>query len=145
MGHFTKLTCLKLSEKKIVNIKLNDDFYKKLIETYLFLRNETTAKKDQVQISEKLKDFIRCLPTLQKIKRVISKRDFLEKKTQSLFFMKICLDIYDDFYSNYDYPFFMLFKKFVQTVTYFYKYVSRECFDYLSSAMKDRKLRGKFI
>jgi hypothetical protein len=117
----------KLLNNKLINFTfLNERIYRKIFEVYFL--NIEKEKNDPGLMFKQSKLFIKCLPSLKQIAKFIKKENFqLEKNQKNIYFIKVCLDIYEDFYKTFDYPLFKKFKNiFLKVVFKFYAKLTDE-------------------
>jgi hypothetical protein len=78
--------------------------------------------------------FIKSLPSLNFIKNFITKsKPSRTKFKKDIFFIKISLDIYQDYYKTFDSPCFKMYKKFLKIAIDFYENLSDFNFEYIIS------------
>jgi hypothetical protein len=79
------------------------------------------------------KQFMRTLPSLRYIANFAKKGNLSKMKfKKDIFFLKLCLDIYQDFYKTFDFPCYKTYRdKFLKTALEFYKKVTDEVFEYI--------------
>lgn len=145
-GTFLFDTIKKLFDNKLLkNIAINDKIYKVVVEIYF--NNLEMEKHNNSAMFKETKQYIKCLPTLDTIFNFTNKQSFnLEKNQKNVFFLKLCLDIYENFYKNFDYPLFKKFKnKFLKIVLKFYTTLSNNqlkyIFDQSSITMKNTRCK----
>jgi hypothetical protein len=79
--------------------------------------------------------FMRSLPSLRFISN-FARKGYLSKIKfkKDVFFLKLCLDIYQDYYITFDHPCYRIYKsKFLTTVLEFYENLSDGIFEYIVS------------
>ena len=131
----------KQNQLAISALSHNDKAVKQLISSYLSIK----AKTEDEIAKDKFLEFMKCLPSLKTLRNEGLKCSNTRKPNKNILFFKVCLDIYDDFLSQYDFPFYRGYKEFVKSVLFFYNHVSQECLDYICSAMQqDGELRSKY-
>lgn len=120
-GSLTISTVKKLLSLKLMHFMLHSDrIFKKVLEVYT--NNITIEKEDPKSMFKLTKLFIGCLPTLKYIQKFTKKVNFsCEKQKKNIFFLKLCLDIYENYYKTLDFPLFRKYKSnFLPTAIKFY-------------------------
>ena len=82
--------------------------------------------------------FINSLPSLKKIEK-FAKDGIVnsDKNKKNLYFLKLCLDIYEHYYKTFDIPLMKNYKdKFLKTAIKFYSQISRENFNYINRMLE---------
>jgi hypothetical protein len=125
--------------KKILNVKLlkftlvSERLYRKILEIYF--NNLTQEKEDYKSMFKNTKLFISCLPTLKFIRKFILKKTFdSEKNKRNIYFVKLCLDIYEDYLKNFDFPLFRKYKNsFLDTAILFYSKLTNSKVEFINT------------
>jgi hypothetical protein len=109
-GKLAAVTWRKLNNKKFVSkynyISFRKFFYKKIyfIFTKLFYKEEINRGK-LTQTFDKLKQFMKCLPSLDTLLKYVNKVDFTKSSSKNdIIFIKLLLEMINHFYKKYDYP-----------------------------------------
>lgn len=107
---------------------LNEFFYKKTIELYKSL------KENNEQNAKKLRKFIKCLPTFYQISSFISKYDLNDlKNKKNVWFIKVCLDILEDYYSGICFDKLKKYKLFLKVSLKFHSNIEEETYEFLKN------------
>ena len=128
------------SEIHIISFKnigmIGIEVYKKLILTNIITNTNPLIKKENVflefiilyfvnnlNIKNNIKQFMNCLPNLDRINNVIT---FLNsKKSKEILILKLILDFYEIYYLNYETPLYIKFQiKLLPTMINYYNIIS---------------------
>lgn len=128
---------------KLMNFSiLSERVYRKIIDAYLI---KLSFEKDHPNSFFKgTKLFVTCLPTLKYISKYIKKGKMeVEKNKKNIYFIKICLDIYEDYLKTFDYPLFKKYKNpFLIVAITFYSKLSEEQFKLIHDQVTGPVMRG---
>lgn len=108
----------KMISKNILSMSnINEKLTKTIMNKYFSL-----IYSEKINSSE-IKSFISCLPTLKKLKSFISKNNLNSiKNFNNIFFIKMCLDIQENYLKAFDYPLFQKYKTlFLDVALIFFK------------------------
>jgi hypothetical protein len=133
-GSLTIFTLKKILNAKLLKFTLvSERLYRRIIEIYF--SNLTQEKEDSKSMFKNTKLFISCLPTLKFIHKFIQKKTFdSEKNKRNIYFIKLCLDIYEDYYKNFDFPLFRKYKNsFLATAILFYSKLSNSKVEFINT------------
>jgi hypothetical protein len=126
-GSLTITTVKKLTANKLLNFTLiNERIYVKILDVYF--HNMSHEKENTSSFFKMIKLFMNCIPSLKYINRYACKTNFeLEKNKQNIYFLKLCLDLYEDYFKTFDYPLLKNYKKiFLSTAIKFYSKITEE-------------------
>jgi hypothetical protein len=112
---------------------ISDRIYRKIIDVYFNKLSIEKNKPDSMFRMTKL--FIQSLPSLRYISNFVKKGNLSKIKfKKDIFFLKLCLDIYGDYYLTFDYPCYKVYKtKFLKTAIEFYENMTDTVFEYIVS------------
>jgi hypothetical protein len=153
---FTTLS--KISKLKLTTSK----FYKNIVEYYLniYEKEKSGEKNNQAQqaltqninsISKnnlvQFENFIKGLPGLSIIRKILNENLLLEKE---IIIMKIILDIYEHYFTRYDYPLYQkLLDEYIPTAMEFYSILLEDeiflIYDKLNLVNQANELLSKII
>jgi hypothetical protein len=124
-GNLLYRTYQKLLAKNILRLT---DLNEKLTKTILgiYQMNIQLEEIKSLNTIKDTKNFISCLPSLNKLKKFIEKINLnTSKHRNNIYFIKICFDIYENFLKKYDFPFFKKYKgEFLDIAIQFYSKLS---------------------
>jgi hypothetical protein len=131
-GRLVLVTLKKLINNRLTNLSLlSDRVYRKIIDVYFSKLNIEKNKPEDMFKHTKL--FIQSLPRLKFIEKFIKKGNLTKLKfKKDIFFLKLCLDIYQNYYATFDFPCYRTYKnKILKAIIYFYENLSDGIFDYI--------------
>lgn len=125
-GSLTIHSLKKLQENKLADFSMiSGRVYKKIIEIYK--DNIEKEKESPKLFFKKTKSFIKCIPSLKYIERFLKKYETNRKNKKNVYFLKICLDIYEDYFKTLDFPMFKKYtRNFLEVAMKFYAKLSEE-------------------
>ena len=93
-GKMIKKALIKLQDKNLIKENHTRDSYNVFVSSFFYLDEKVPLK---------IFDFIKCLPSISKISKLISSKAFNDVKVyNNLLFLKICLDFYELYYKKYE-------------------------------------------
>jgi hypothetical protein len=100
-GNLSVEAFLKIVDKGLItDIPYSTTIFKKIVIGY-----KLNLEKDNSRVEnfdENIKSFLKCLPSLKKVRRILQKLSFSDiKNFNDLFFIKIVLDMFYDFYKKH--------------------------------------------
>jgi hypothetical protein len=122
-GSLALFTYKNLFKNKLITFSIlgnKDRVFKKIYEMYI--KNLQIETNDPSCMFKKTKQFIKSMPSLKSISKYMEKKSISqERHKKNIFFMKLCLDIYENYYKTFDCPLFDKYKnKFISTALKFY-------------------------
>jgi hypothetical protein len=135
LGSLTMTTLKKLQRKGLITYSvLTNRIFRKIFEIYFIHIHELKDNLGSIKSYKQATKFISCLPSLKQIEKFVRQN---RKNKRNWLFVKFCLDAYEDYYKNYDYPLYEKYTKaFLKTSIDFYEKVSKESMDYINSHIK---------
>jgi len=116
-----KMQDQKLAEFSMISGKI----YKKILEIY----NENILKERQSPklFFNKSRCFMKCIPSLKCVKRFIKNIEHHKKNKKNVYFLKLCMDMYEDYLKTLDFPMYKKYtKQFLPLAIKFYSNITEE-------------------
>jgi hypothetical protein len=112
----------------------------------IYYKNLSVEKNNLSSLFQKTKQFIKCLPGAKTILKFISQKQTYttNKYLRNAAFFKVCLDVLLDYYKNFDFPLFRIYKnKFLPTALKFYSNLTEETFEFIK--IHDKNINSSLI
>jgi hypothetical protein len=116
--------------------------YKKILE--IFCENFEKEKDSPKLLFSKSRLFIKCIPSLKYIERFVKKIDVNGKNKKNVYFLKLCLDVYEDYFKNLDFPLYKNYTKcFLGIAIKFYSKISEDNMKFINDQITYMKTISK--
>ncbi len=141
-GYFAINTFSKLISNKLTNFSLSSKrIYRKILDTYFTKLNIEKNKPSSLFKETKL--FMKSLPSLYRINKYAKNGetdcDLIRK---NIYFLKLCLDIYENYFKTFDLPLMKNYKeKFLKTAIKFYKSITKENFQFINQMLSHSSMK----
>jgi hypothetical protein len=118
--------------------------YKRIIEIYK--ENIEKEKESPKLFFKKTRCFMKCIPSLNFIERFLKKFESTGKKKKNVYFLKLCLDIHEDYLKTFDFPLYKKYSKnFLKVVNKFYSKLSEENMKFINDQISYMKKTSKHL
>jgi hypothetical protein len=148
-GKFVFFTYKKLRESNLVisGFLYYAEFHLLIKEIFsLYYENIRVERQNPSMMFKQTKEFINCLPNLKSIYKYVKKShmQYVRKHLHNILFIKLCLDVYYDFYLYFDGPLFKNYtNRLIPLCKKFYNSLSSFSFDFIKE--NEEKINLKII
>jgi hypothetical protein len=142
IGTLAMNTYKKLVSLKFINFTIiSERIYRRIVDIYFNRLNVEEVNPASMFITTKM--FMKTLPSLHKIDKYCKNgKSSSEDVKRNLFFIKLCLDLYEIYYKKFDLPLLKNYKgKFLKVAINFYSNLSEENFSYINELINESSMK----